>query len=288
MHKCLIRYVFSTLALIASAALPLKGAWAADLLYSNDLDSGVFGDVEMVYECYPGSFTLVSNPVRSGTHSVKVYNDGTKPCEERHGVMKHRKEIKWGKDITYNKLRSPYWYGFSMFIPNNFPTKAESSGCVLVSQWQGGGYGPELSFQICGGENLSVRRDWSTGPADKGNEMTHARFPIVKGVWTDVVVYRERSWNNDGVLKLWLNGKKVLDFVGPTAIDYLAHGDGGNIKFKTGIYWGTVSRPVTYTLYFDSIRTSDVADGYALVAPGGGSLLPPSTPNGLSLQIGAP
>jgi hypothetical protein len=288
MHKGLIKLVFSTFALATGAVLPLTGAWAADLLYSNNLDSGVFGDVELVGDCYPGAFTLAGIPVRSGTNSAKVFNDGTKPCLEPNGQLKHRKEIKWGNNTTYSKLRSPYWYGFSMFVPDNFPTKAENSDSVIVAQWMGGSFGPELSFQIVGGEQLAIRRDWSTGPGDKGNEMTQAKFPIVRGVWTDVVVYRERSWDNDGVLKVWLNGKKVVDFVGPTAIDYVANGNGGNVQFKTGIYWGTTSRSVKYTLYFDNIRTSDVANGYDLVAPSVGSLLPPSEPNGLSLQIVSP
>ncbi|WP_132971993.1 hypothetical protein [Thiogranum longum] len=111
--------------------------------------------------------------------------------------------------------------------------------------------------------------------------MTHAKFPNDRGVWTDWVIYRERSWKNDGVLSIWKNRVKVVNFVGSTAINYVAHGDGGNIKFKNGIYWGTQPRDVKYTLLFDNIRTSDVANGFDLVSPGSTETVsaPPQPPS---------
>ncbi|WP_279386918.1 heparin lyase I family protein [Thiogranum longum] len=121
---------------------------------------GSFGDVKTERDCNANAFTLAASPARDGT-SMKVFNDGTKPCAEPNGEMKHRTEIQWGAKTSYSELNKPYWFGFSMFIPKDFPTKAQNSDSDIVAQWIGGSYGPKLSFQITAGEQLAVRRDWS-------------------------------------------------------------------------------------------------------------------------------
>lgn len=272
--------IFTPLACLilpALAALMNGPAASSTLLYSNSLEDG-YGDVHFAGGCYSFSKSIVDSPVRDGLASLLLVNDGTKPCEEPSGELKHRVEVRWGANTTYSELNTPYWYAFSVFVPNDFPTAAQVSGAVIVAQWMGGSYGPELSFQIRDGSKWQIRRDWSTGVGDTGHEMTQAESTVERGVWTDWVVYRERSWNSDGVLKVWKNGEKIVDFVGPTAINYVALGNGGNIQFKNGIYWGTTPRSAIYMLYFDDIRTTDAADGFGAAEPDAGAEpTPPST-----------
>jgi hypothetical protein len=282
MQNRLTRLAFCAMALAAGAASPVSVVWSASLIYSNSLESGL-GDVEIGGACYSYSTDIVGTPVRDGSMSLSVVNVGTKPCVESSGEMKHRAEVRWGSKTEYSALNTPYWFGFSTYVPKDFPTRDQNADAVIVAQWIGGSYGPEMSFQIRGGDTWELRRDWSTGTGDTNNEMTQIKFPVERGVWTDWVVYRERSWKSDGVLRVWKNGVKVVDFVGPTAINYTAHGNGGNVAFKTGIYWGTADRPVTYTMYFDGIRTSSEADGFAMVSPA--SIAPPPTPTGLQISV---
>ena len=262
-----VRVFALILVLSIGVAVPGGSVSAAQLIYSNDLDLGGFGDIKTERDCYAGAFTLAKSPSRAG-QSIKIFNDGTKACLEPSGKLKHRKEVRWGSDTTYSELNTPYWFAFSMFVPDDYPTKADNPNAVIVAQWIGGNVGPELTFQLVAGERLAIRRTWSTGVSDGKHSLTEAKLPIERGVWTDFVVYRERSWNSDGVLKVWMNGVKVVDFVGPTAINYVTYGSGnkGNIQFKTGIYWAEKPRDVQYTLYFDNVRTAKGADGYDLVS----------------------
>lgn len=260
------------LTLLAFLGLLGRDAWAAELLYTNGLESG-FGDVGFAGGCYDYSFSLVNGPAREGSTAVRVINKGNEDNSNCPGQVgqpgKHRAEIKWGESQRYSELNTPYWFGFSIFVPDDYPTSQQEGGGVIVMQLIGGAYGPELWLQIQGGETWLIRRDWSTGPGDTGNEETFETTPVERGVWTDWVIYRERAWDQSGITRIWKNGEMIVDTDVPWAINYVALGNGGNVALKTGLYWGTEPRPVDYTLLFDAVRTATGPAGYDLVSPCG-------------------
>jgi predicted transcriptional regulator len=77
------------------------------------------------------------------------------------------------------------------------------------------------------------------------------------GLWTDWVFHVKWSWESDGLLEVWKNGKKVIHYEGP-----IGYNDRRGVYFKTGIYkwvWkmtperdhSTTTKRVTYV---DEVR----------------------------------
>ena len=70
------------------------------------------------------------------------------------------------------------------------------------------------------------------------------------GNWNDILINVNWSHKDDGFFKVWLNGKQVYSFAGPTKTK-------AEVYFKFGIYRGKVysgDAEGTHIVYYDEIR----------------------------------
>ena len=286
MYRSLKSAFFSALLVFTSATWPTGAALGANLVYTNSFDAGWTSDLYFAGGCYSYSFALEKSTVREGTQGASVVNKGWEdnmPCRENE--PKHRAQIRFNDTKVVDlltKLNAPTWIGFSVFVPTDHPVN--QSGGYIMAQLNGSAGGPEFEILMEDtGSTWKLQRRWA---ADGGSVTgaTLAKVSVKKGQWTDFVIYRERSWKSDGITKIWIDGKQVVDHVGPNAINYVAQGASGAVRLSTGIYWGTDVRNVTYELKFDAVRIAEGLDGYSLVAAGG--LTQPPAPTGLELTVG--
>ena len=88
-------------------------------------------------------------------------------------------------------------------------------------------------------------------------------------------IYEEVKWNyeddGDGFLKIWKNGAKVTDMVGPTCFN-----DVGGPYLQMGIY-ARIDIGQTVIIYYDELRIGDSNSSYSEVAPRGSVKLSPPT-----------
>ena len=286
----------AALLIVISFTLSTRAARAAELFYSNSFESG-WADMDFMpcSDMHPWTFNIDNSIARSGSSSARVENrnaNNNNICS-RQQDGKHRAQLQMRGAPELAVLNTPTWIGFSVFVPNNHPTN--QPGGYIMAQLIGGGYGPE--FQVLmnkDGNSWRIVKTWADGSTDKKNSTLARSVAVTKGEWQDWVIYRERSWQNNGVLRVWVNGEQVVNDTGPNAINYRAYNNGGVIEFNPGIYWGVDQRPgAIFAIYFDDVRLATGPDGYDLVASAGGSAsgtavrtpTVPTVPTGLSLSV---
>ena len=81
----------------------------------------------------------------------------------------------------------------------------------------------------------------------------------LKGKWNDLIINANWTDNEEGFIKIWVNGKLKLDYIGKTiskikTIDGQKHG----ALFRFGIY--SQKWPGTIIAYFDNIKRSKVCE----------------------------
>ena len=279
---------------LTSATWPSREVWGANLMYDYSFESQWTSEIKFAGGCYGYSFGLVKSPVREGSQSARVINKGTEDNRPCLNSANHRAQINFHDNSLIDdlaKTKQPIWIGFSVYVPTDHPTNQD--GGYIMMQLNGGGGGPEFSVIMNdNGNSFRIERAWAKGSA--GVKRTRvATAQVKKGRWMDFVIYRERSWDNDGVTKVWIDGELVADVVGPNAIDYVAQGSAGTVRLATGIYWTTQQRNAEYTLFFDAVRVAEGPDGYDSVVPNGkgtvasGSVqtsTPPPRPSGLVIN----
>ncbi|RDC62691.1 heparin lyase I family protein [Adhaeribacter pallidiroseus] len=87
---------------------------------------------------------------------------------------------------------------------------------------------------------------------------------VTKDKWLDIVYHVKHSYRSDGVLQMWINGKKVVDYYGPNS-----YNDGVSPMLKMGIYKRNWYKATKRVLYIDDIRVGSGSAGYNDVAPSG-------------------
>ena len=197
------------------------------------------------------------HPVRAGQKSIRFevrpgdcgYNDGWNDCDtdrERHELS--------GKRMSGGE----WWYSWSIYLPKDFvnvhPTKVclgqfhqEKGHVVWMFQNQ--------SFSKTGGYWVD---DQVPGYTRKLNQILSQEEMIEK--WNDILVNVKWSKKDDGFFKVWLNGKQVYSFEGPTKTKAKTY-------FKFGIYRSFLSKWIyssrnkkkekgvpAQVVYFDEVR----------------------------------
>merc|ERR1711964_629379 len=166
------------------------------------------------------------HPVRSGNQSIRFevrpgdcgHNEDWNDCDtdrERHELT--------GKRMSGGE----WWYSWSIYLPKDFinvhPTKVclgqfhqEKGHVVWMFQNQ--------SFSTAGGYWVD---DQVPGYTRKLTQILSQDEMIEK--WNDILVNVKWSKKDDGFFKVWLNGKQVYSFAGPTKTK-------AQVYFKFGIY----------------------------------------------------
>jgi hypothetical protein len=68
----------------------------------------------------------------------------------------------------------------------------------------------------------------------------------IRGKWLDFKFDLRFSRKNDGQLIVWLNSKKIINYVGITAYsESFGYPDPGYFYFKTGLYRDQMNKPMT-------------------------------------------
>ena len=283
--------------LVTALLVPAFTGWfmptaeAATPLYSNGFEDAadiVSPRVARHGGCYAYSFALDTGIRRSGNSSTRIINKGlenNQNCTNWVQGPKHRAEFHFRDEGFPNRFEpfnlngKVYWIGWSVFVPNSYPTGRRDgviTGQIVAHP------GPETKFLIRGSKWI-IERAWDDGAGNSGR-VAELSTPVTRGTWTDWILYFERSWDPDGVMKVWQNGTLILDVTGRNANYNLAFG-GSHPYFKAGIYWGADDRNAEYTLYFDNVRIAEGLDGYDLVNPAGSGPPFPLIPTGLGLSV---
>ena len=199
------------------------------------------------------------HPVRAGQKSIRFevrpgdcgYNDGWSDCDtdrERHELS--------GKRVSGGE----WWHSWSIYLPKDFvnvhPTKLalgqfhqEKGHVVWMFQNQ--------SFSTAGGYWVD---NGVPGYTKTLNKILTQDEMIEK--WNDILVNVKWSKKDDGFFKVWLNGKQVYSFEGPTKTK-------AQVYFKFGIYRSYLGKWIyssknkkkekgvpAQVVYFDEVRTA--------------------------------
>jgi hypothetical protein len=206
------------------------------------------GDVSQASWIEGGRKSMSTDLVRHGKYALKI----------ELAKDKHRSEVDTARVEPYGEFK----YGWSIYIPKDFDT---TSWFSIVSQWHT--YGSGKNYKPDGGPptSISIGKDgkWSLKIQfqDKDTDncaSVHLPFGSIeedRGRWTDFVM--EANWQSPqtggGYVRLYKDGKKVVDYVGPTWFE----GKTAGPFFKVGIYRGSVDwkgDEAKSILYFDDLR----------------------------------
>ena len=161
---------------------------------------------------------------------------------------RERSEIreKWDPELDTN-----VWYAFSMFIPDDYEYMYPKQ---MFFQWHNGVWGPNVYFHL---NRSEFQIDILTEEHETTTKYHMGELP--KGAWIDFMV--NVVWTNKdyGKLRLWVDGKQVLDHRGAT-MDDRAYEKGKGPHVKMGLYRSHIfrweyDRPMpTLVLYHDEYR----------------------------------
>ncbi len=149
------------------------------------------------------------------------------------------------------------WYSFAVFFPSQgFEIDNQRE---LINQWYQKG-SPATS--------LRVRKDnmyLETGNLTD-NRKHIVMAPLEKDTWHEIVLHFVHSHNEDGLIEIWYDRKKIITYHGGNMYDDVLP------KWKIGIYKtafvSNASMVKKRILYFDNIRVGNEKASYDLMQPG--------------------
>ena len=229
--------------LLISAALTGSFLWVqpstAQILHEATFDRNGIREVINVHTD-GGEISVVNNPDGSGK-VLKAYRDQND----------RRAEVR-----IYSCELDEYWYGFRLFVPNNYPGVTRRTH---INQWHpGGGSEPEGGFRKIDGngqpygfkidENdefvLSFAYLVATNTLQYKYIHTGIKWTDHKGKWLNWAIHANWSTSNDGFAEVFFEGRSVGRYEGKTW-GHL----GEDPMWKAGSYSGTLKGDAT--LYFD-------------------------------------
>ena len=238
----------------------------AGLIFNSDFEDGKITG----WRASGNAPVITADLARAGRHSLKTSLDRYKDaCSYRTEVSGPFADI--GKE---------YWYGFSIFLPDDY---VPDPVWEIVAQWHGvpdlkegeQWRNPVMALSTTAGRwGWVVRWDakrntFASGKREYGGTREFDLGPYRRNVWTDWVMHAKWSYERDGILQVWKNGEKVIDYSGPNTFN-----DAKGPFFKMGLYKGW-QKPATRTdavskrvLYHDEFRLAGANATYKDVAPG--------------------
>ncbi|MDQ3289875.1 MAG: polysaccharide lyase, partial [Bacteroidota bacterium] len=212
-------------------------------------------------------FAVSSNRARNGSNSGRF--------EIRSEDHQIRSEI-----TLSGETQSERWYGNSLYLPSNdWDSDLNPDGWDIITQWHAkedageDARFPPIALVVSKGR-LSMVVYWAT-QAENTNETVSGKKvfdlgTLEKDKWLDMVYHINFSHESDGVLEVWKNGEKVINYNGPNC-----YNDKSLPYFKAGIYkrrWYDITKRVVYV---DEVRVGNKNAAYHDVAPSGSTLIEP-------------
>jgi hypothetical protein len=183
----------------------------------------------------PGAINLSTNYARSGGHSVKItVREGDVEAAGDAFTRVERAEL----DSGHFALRGrEAWYGFSLLVPKTFPVV--DTRLVISSCKQSDVGRPIVAQRYRNGKHsLTVE--------SQGRRKEYQMPPITQGQWADMIFHVRYSPTNDGLVEVWMDGKRVVAYSGPAA----EAGAKDAFYNKIGLYRDRLKQPMT--IYFDN------------------------------------
>jgi polysaccharide lyase-like protein len=236
--------VFCLLTLTAAAQAQNKVLMVADF---------ETGDVSQLgtQKAQSDSISIVTSPVRAGKHAAKTLLRASDP--EVNGGQ--RAEFSDGKKGTVVEMEKDYWYGLSIFLPEDFTAPTKSDAVLFQWHTQQGGPSPVLAIRVKAGE-------WVITHNATEKKRTLVRIPLVKERWTDWVVHVRWSAEKKGFLTIWKDGVEVVKET--DIITQYPEALGPYAKFGQ---YHSVSEVPQNVVYFDEYRVAGAEGSFAAVSP---------------------
>lgn len=242
-------------------AVPVLGvplSASAELLYTATFEKGIeswFGQEV----CCDHSTTIVSSPVRySGPDSRSLKLTFKKSDYEKNNSK--RAELRAKPD----PIGSERWYKLSMYVPSNW---ANTENGFIITQFhskpdQGEESKISTLYLATDGKNLSLTNNWDSRRTSSARQPQGSQHwdlgALPKGRWVDYTYHIKWSYESDGILELFQDGKRVVKRIGPNC-----YNDQEGPKLKFGMYAsGIRAHPEEYNfvdqdIYFDGVRIAD-------------------------------
>lgn len=242
-----------------------------NLLFEDNFDSGIWDTSWTKDWDHPYNGTIVSNPVRAGTHAMKFewrVNDFDGKNGSKHTELANE-PLPAGEQER--------WYGFSIFLPDSgMKNDAEPE---IISQWHQSpdknegetwtGAGPPIALSVKNGK-FGISYKWDTrriilkgdGVPIKSSGITLENAP--KNSWIDFVFHIKRNSFGNRILQVWQNDSLVVNKIGIP----IGYNDNRNPYWKLGIYkYSGKSDYTSRSLYYDEIRIGNEKSNYTDVVP---------------------
>jgi hypothetical protein len=241
--------------------------------------------------CYDYSFAIVKDPCSNNNSNrvVRVINqmgEDNRVCTDWAGKpvnmpwgtgYTHRAELVPKSKATRVDYKNSHWVGQRIFLAKDWPQN-QPAAYMNISQIIAifdGMSGTDMKFYI----NKKQRWTLEVRVSQTGKK-NFDLGPIMRGTWTNWTFHYKRSTDSTGVAQVWQNGKKVLDYHGPTT-----YTDNPNGVWKHGIYAGLADNQAKYIVYFDDVKIALGPNQYDAVQPNKAaaectdSQIPPSPQN---------
>lgn len=200
------------------------------------------------------AITLVTSPVRAGKFAAKTLLRHTDP-RVNNG---QRAEFSDGRKTTKIEMEKDYWYGLSVFVPDDFTPPATTDAVLFQWHTQQGGPSPVLAIR-------ANRNGWRITSDATDTRRNLTQVPLQKGRWTDWVVHARWSAGKDGFWTIWKDGVEVVNEQG--IVTQYNEDLGPYAKF--GQYHSVDDTVPQNTVYFDEYRVAGPDGKYEAVAPPG-------------------
>lgn len=184
----------------------------------------------------PGRVKISTNLARSGKYSAELtVGEGDIRQTGAENTINERTELDSGKYPLYGK---EVCYGFSFYVPKGFPIV--DVRLVISQMKQSDGSGPLIAQRYRDGKHTIVVES-------HGRKKRYTLPKIRQGQWHDMI-YRVRYHENDGLMEVWMDGKRVANYKGR-----LGNSEFRNLFYhKVGLYRDRMKEPMTS--YLDNYR----------------------------------
>ena len=183
----------------------------------------------------PGAIKLSTNYARSGMHCAEItVREGDIDAAGDGDTRVERAEL----DSGHFPLRGhEAWYGFSLLVPKDFPIVDDR--LVISSCKQSDVSRPIVAQRFQNGNHTFTVES-------QGRKELYKMPPIPLGQWIDMVYHLRYSTGTDGLVEVWMNGKKVVTYSGPAADPSAKNA----FYHKIGLYRDRLKVPMT--IYYDN------------------------------------
>jgi hypothetical protein len=275
-----MRYLLAAVAVLI-AVVPLQ-AQTTPLNVYDDFEAPVLSDLWDTSSSVPGAITIESTIVRAGHGAVRVDIHS----HDRFSVGKggdldtERDEIREAHRLDGHE-DTPYEYSWSMYLPADFPIVPVR---LVVAQWkqncmshpayvaymrQVAGDQAAAAAQAgdvpCNNDSPPLAIRYMGGVLMVTRSLGDVKIPLwqdkrdLRGHWVDFRVQARFTPQPTGRVKVWVDGKQVVDYTGVTANPEpptSGYPSPSFYFFKFGLYRDVMPQPMT--AYFDEYRKREL------------------------------